>query len=555
MASPGKKPSLKIVAQGLGSDKNARETLEALESKELVLAFAGPIGSGLRTVVETFEAQLTEINYDVVVIKISELMSKISLTSQSGVQIPDERGMDRYEALQRHGNELRNAHGNDFLAYLCLREISVDRAARHPDQDVGSVTPSRVCYLIDQIKHPEEIELLRAVYGSNFFLIGALCGFPQRKQNLRHEGVAPTDAEILMDRDRKQAEKYGQKLEKTLQNADFFIRNARSNSKQLSAPVRRFLSLMHGKVGVTPTIQEQGMYAAYSAALGSACLSRQVGAAIQDKRGHLISVGCNDVPRGGGGLYREGDEKADHRCVHLGGGQCFNHREKDALRNEIQKISAAVAKKCLDSINTESGKEGPGIDSVGISRKLGVLIAAELRDESRVKDILEFSRSVHAEMDALIGLSRETSGSSQDGVLYTTTYPCHNCARHIVAAGIRAVYFIEPYEKSLAVELHGDAIDHGLDEEPSLHEWERHSRLKSRKVAFLHFEGVAPRRFVSLFNDAGERKDERTGKAIAFVPRDASKRSRVHLEGYIEIESRVVQLLEKKFVDGMIFNA
>src|SRR5690606_22707121 len=114
-------------------------------------------------------------------------------------------------------------------------------------------------------------------------------------------------------------------------------------------------------------------------------------------------------------------------------------------------------------------------------------------------DLIEFSRAVHAEMDALVSLGRTGQGVSQDAVLYTTTYPCHNCARHIVAAGIRAVFFIEPYEKSLASDLHSDSINHEAEHEPSLQEWVDVDRLRSRKVSFLHFEGVAPKRYMDLF--------------------------------------------------------
>ena len=56
------------------------------------------------------------------------------------------------------------------------------------------------------------------------------------------------------------------------------------------------------------------MFHAQAAAHRSAALSRQLGAAITTKGGSLISVGTNDVPKAGGGLYWEGDEhdKRDH---------------------------------------------------------------------------------------------------------------------------------------------------------------------------------------------------------------------------------------------------
>ena len=177
------------------------------------------------------------------------------------------------------------------------------------------------------------------------------------------------------------------------------------------------------------------MYVAYSAGLRSACLSRQVGASISDATGSVISTGCNDVPKANGGLYSE-DDAQDYRCIYMQGGKCFNDEHKDQLANEIEKI-----------LNEE-------LKDPNRAKKL----IASVRKSTRLRDLLEFSRSVHAEMDAIVSIARRGGPSVTGGSLYTTTFPCHNCARHIVAAGITRVFYIEPYEKSLALELHSDAI-------------------------------------------------------------------------------------------------
>ncbi|MEJ7655371.1 MAG: deaminase [Chloroflexia bacterium] len=45
---------------------------------------------------------------------------------------------------------------------------------------------------------------------------------------------------------------------------------------------------------------------------------------------------------------------------------------------------------------------------------------------------------MHAEMSALLDAGRR-GVPVQGATLYTTTFPCHNCARHIVGAGIDRV--------------------------------------------------------------------------------------------------------------------
>jgi deoxycytidylate deaminase len=83
-------------------------------------------------------------------------------------------------------------------------------------------------------------------------------------------------------------------------------------------------------------------------------------------------------------------------------------------------------------------------------------LPGHLRDGG-IKDLTEFGRSVHAEMSAVLDAARR--GVPIGGcTLYTTTFPCHNCARHLIGAGIRRVVFIEPYEKSRAEDLHEESV-------------------------------------------------------------------------------------------------
>jgi deoxycytidylate deaminase len=522
------------------SQVELKRVLDGLQSHEIVIGFSGPLGSGVEDVVSVLVAILEQLDYTVVQLKLSALIKKYSAKSaEVSTNLGALKGEEYYERLQSLGNSLREDKGLDFLSQLAIREISLDRAQRHAGIDIKNIVPRRIAYLVDQLKHPAEVALLRAVYEDNFFLISVLCGYEQRKRNLKNHEIDQVAAERLMERDRKEDERSGQQLEKTLQLADFFVRNSKSNTAQLREPLERFLHLVHGAINITPTRHEQGMYAAYSAALGSACLSRQVGAAIIDDNGKLIATGCNDVPRGGGGLYREGDKKNDHRCINIQGGICSNHKKKDELKAQIRKtVKNAVSTKLEKHIEDLATR-------ALIAEDLAEQIASEVRQESRLRDLIEFSRSVHAEMDALVSLSRSGNGRSQDGVLYTTTYPCHNCARHIVAAGIRSVYFVEPYEKSLANELHHDAIEHDADEDQLPSEWADADRVKQRRVRFLHFEGVAPRRFLDLFSGGGERKDDATGKAKVWGGRTATKKVPEYLEGYMELESRVVRHLEE----------
>ena len=76
-----------------------------------------------------------------------------------------------------------------------------------------------------------------------------------------------------------------------------------------------------------------------------------------------------------------------------------------------------------------------------------------------------------------------------------------------MAAGIAKVVYIEPYAKSLALELHDDAIS--VDEKDA-----------GTKVVFVQYEGVAPNNYLDVFKSGLDRK--RNGVCIPGDPRTAT---------------------------------
>lgn len=194
---------------------------------------------------------------------------------------------------------------------------------------------------------------------------------------------------------------------------------------------------------------------AASAALQSADLSRQVGAAILRSTGDIVSMGCNEVPSGGGGQYWSGDpdDARDYRK-----GYDANAQKKEHILNEIVEAVCQV---------------------FGADAEHQVAQLRERLRASSLMDLTEFGRAVHAEMEALMSAAR--SGCSVSGcTLYATTF------------GIKRVVFIEPYPKSLALELHEDSVVR-MDLNPA-------DLGSCRKVRMEAFIGVAPRRYWTLFS-------------------------------------------------------
>jgi len=78
----------------------------------------------------------------------------------------------------------------------------------------------------------------------------------------------------------------------------------------------------------------------------------------------------------------------------------------------------------------------------------------------RTRDTFELGRAVHAEMDAILSCAR-TGAATHGARLFSTTFPCHNCAKHLLDAGIVEVQYVEAYPKCMAFPLHSDAIYSG----------------------------------------------------------------------------------------------
>lgn len=81
------------------------------------------------------------------------------------------------------------------------------------------------------------------------------------------------------------------------------------------------------------------MFHARGAALRSADLSRQVGAVLCNENGDILGLGCNEVPKAGGGLYWAGDLNDQRDSVV---GYDSNARIKeDILRELFQRLQKA----------------------------------------------------------------------------------------------------------------------------------------------------------------------------------------------------------------------
>lgn len=468
------------------ADKSLKST--ARPRDDLIIGLVGAVGTDLPWVESQLAEHLESLGFDARRIALSALMR-----TEYGDVLPSQDTVPYEQYVGTHmtaGNVLRAHWRNaEALALLAVEEIRRQRDRR--ESDSGPPT----AFILRSLKRPEEARLLNEVYRGQFLLIG--CHTP-RETRIRQlaDTIAKSRGEASLEPHRAAAEKlanrdehelgppttdpaarkwhkdYGQNVEDSFPVADAYV-NLEERSTAAGA-LRRFCDLVLGSPFVSPSKEEFAMFHAGAAAVRSADLSRQVGAAIATAAGDIIAVGCNDVPRAGGGLYWEGeaDDARDFRR-----GLDANQDQRTRALHEVFNVL-----KARGLLTPQAASDGHQT-------------FARTLDDTRVDGLIEFTRSTHAEMAALLDAARR-GVSVQDAILYASTFPCHNCAKHIITAGISRVVFIEPYPKSLAEQLHGDAI--------TVDDLSREDNV----VHFQHFTGVSPRNYIALFATPGKRKTD-----------------------------------------------
>jgi cytidine deaminase len=378
---------------------------------------------------------------------------------------------------------------------------------------------------------------MRTVYGKQFILVSAFAPEDLRIRRIQESerrstngAISSTDAhtaafELVAQDAKEHSNEHGQSVSDAFPLGDVFIDTA--NKKICEETVRRFIRLLFGNNEITPTHDEYGMYAAKSAALRSSDLSRQVGVAICRPTGEIATLGCNEVPKAGGGTYWTGDEP-DARDFVQGFDANDNHK-KEVLTDLISRLK-------------DGGHLSVATSSIGAPEEIVTALLAlkgnRAVNDSRVMDLIEFGRMIHAEMSAISDAGR-LGVDIKDGTLYSTTFPCHLCAKHIVSSGIRRVVFIEPYPKSYASDLHKDSI--------------AVSEKSDGKVLFEPFIGVSPYRYRDLF-EKGKRKYS-GGIALKWNGGERRPMIEVYYPSYFEAEAYIVAALQAEvtaFLDSRL---
>lgn len=449
------------------------------QRREAFFGLIAPVGVDLNAVTASLREALSVVSYQTNEVRFTDLIRELN-------KVPNFKNeVERYEKYI--------AAGDEICAQSKRRDVFALYGIAHLHKDINRKVSDPVVHIFRQIKRTEEIRALNDVYGRNILFIGC---YSPREERLRYlmrnllkteRGSARKSLEskalAIMATDEDERENpNGQRLLDCFPHSHYVLDC--SSADTLRKSCERLVRIFFGHPFEAPTMDEYGAYAANAASYRSLDLSRQVGAAIFGPQCEIISMGCNEVPKAGGGTYWS-DGLSDGRDHALGFDS--NQRVKeDMARDALERLrkdgwlTKQIATLPLDKIVDRAFADD--------ETQTGPL------SKAMMADVIEYGRMVHAEMNALSDAARFRR-STAGATLYCTTMPCHMCTKLIVASGISRVVYIQPYGKSLVEELFHDSVS--IDQCSLTH------------VIFDTLKGVTPNGYKLAFQKVEKRKDQR----------------------------------------------
>ena len=182
------------------------------ERHPLVFGFVGAIGTPWERILRDFNESLRRFDYSASTIHLSKLIDNLEYRPWG--DLPERGSPEYYESRMNAGDQLRaKTRNGSAMAALAVREIIAQRS----DNSDGSSG----AFLLRSLKHPDEVTLLRHVYGRAFFLVGIACSIDERRhvlaESLSHFEQSRAEAERLILRDESDPENrdFGQNVRDT----------------------------------------------------------------------------------------------------------------------------------------------------------------------------------------------------------------------------------------------------------------------------------------------------------------------------------------------------
>ncbi|GAA4361610.1 anti-phage dCTP deaminase [Hymenobacter saemangeumensis] len=329
--------------------------------------------------------------------------------------------------------------------------------------------------IIDSLRNPLEALFFKERYSA--FYILAVNAENKYRFNRLHNGLTRNDIDDLDKAEYSDISGeqifHKQDIKTCIQISDIYIHNPDSDEGDSLESIKRqlvkYLTLIQHPGLITPSPQERCMQTAYTAKYNSGCISRQVGAVVTDKYFSIKAIGWNNTAEGQTPcLLRDVRNLKDNTDK-----GAFSKYELENNNFQLKVIEA------YDGAFTSTALKG---------RSLPFCFKSAQNCIDNEKNQVH-TRSLHAEENAFLQITKYGGEGIKGGRLFTTASPCELCSKKAFQLGIKHIHYIDPYP--------------GIAQEQILESGTKKSRPK-----LVLFEGAIGRAYHQLYEPVMAYKDE-----------------------------------------------
>ncbi len=341
------------------------------------------------------------------------------------------------EIFQVFGNFIREERGMDNAQSSIIELINLlVKFYRYKSDKIEK--KRKTIIVIDALRNPYEILFLRERY-SAFYVMSINTTEEERSKRLYKKSYSIDQV--------KECDKTEYPIKPSLRNiylrqniehcneiSDIHLVNdPDANSKKpqgLTKQIAHYVSLILHPGLVPPFNEERTMQIAYTAKYNSGCLSRQVGAVITDEQFSIKSIGWNDVPEG------------QTPCILRNSYHVFRQRADEMAYSNYELNEEDFQLKLEEKIIS---KIGSSEESRLNGRHVPYCFKDIYNDKEKGENNQVHTRSLHAEENAFLQISKHGGQGIKGGKLFTTASPCELCAKKAYQLGIKEIYYIDLY--------------------------------------------------------------------------------------------------------------
>lgn len=328
--------------------------------------------------------------------------------------------------IRKSGVANNEVYDSDKMYIFAQRANKLIKILRHKSK----LTGENVCVVLDAIRNPYEAFFFRERY-SAFYLM-SVSTEPNIRVNrlLNQPGISHKEVSGIDSRENPESLKgedrfWSLDIQRCIEIADIHLYNPDDYNtfKILKAQLVKYISLIMHPGIITPSQDERCMHIAFNAKLNSGCISRQVGAVVTDSEFSIKAVGWNNVAQGQT--------------------PCNLRRVEDLLSNEDEPAFSYFEKTNSDFIDRV--KDIYPKNPIKFNGKPVTFCFKDIKNSIDGEKNQVHTRSLHAEENAFLQISKYGGMSVKGGRLYSTASPCELCSKKAYQLKIDTIIYIDPY--------------------------------------------------------------------------------------------------------------